>query len=301
MLCILYVIAVGTCLGLAGLLLESSLPAGRPRRWVWCITIALSIVIPAVYRTQHNATVASLADVAANTSWWVRIGAFDSMLGQLWGVSSLLLIAWGMASVLWTGYLMRRTQRDRTVVNGVDAVVTDSLGPATFGLWRSRIVIPRWVLALPATHRQYVLQHEDEHRRANDARLLFFSSMVLVLLPWNLALWWQLRRLRLAVEMDCDDRVVASLGNASAYSQLLFDIAQASSRAPRLQPGFLGGFGSLERRLKRLVSPPRLTRAQRQLLAVLTIIMMFIVLSAPHPVTEAELAGHDSKSHITQQ
>ena len=40
-------------------------------------------------------------------------------------------------------------------------------------------------------------------------------------MPWNLALWWQLRRLRLAVEMDCDNRVVAALGDPNPYGCFL--------------------------------------------------------------------------------
>ena len=39
---------------------------------------------------------------------------------------------------------------------------------------------------------------------------LMVTALTLILAPWNVALWWQLRRLRLAVEMDCDRRVVAA-------------------------------------------------------------------------------------------
>ena len=34
--------------------------------------------------------------------------------------------------------------------------------------------------------------------------------MAVVLMPWNLPLWWQWRRLRFAIEVDCDARVLAS-------------------------------------------------------------------------------------------
>jgi beta-lactamase regulating signal transducer with metallopeptidase domain len=103
-------------------------------------------------------------------------------------------------------------------------------------------------------------------------------------MPWNLALWWQLRRLCLAIEMDCDNRVVAELGDATAYGELLLRIAQATSRGPRLQPAFLGGMGSLERRLTGLLAPAPLRYVQRVLLPTLALGLLLLVLSMPHPV-----------------
>jgi beta-lactamase regulating signal transducer with metallopeptidase domain len=112
-------------------------------------------------------------------------------------------------------------------------------------------------------------------------------SLFVILLPWNLALWWQLRRLYLAVEVDCDNRVVAALGDAPAYGELLFRVAEAGNNAPRLprlQPAFLGGTGMLERRLRMLLAPTQLGYAQRMLLPIAACVILFIVLSMPHPV-----------------
>ncbi len=144
-------------------------------------------------------------------------------------------------------------------------------------------VVPRWVLALPGVQRRYVLRHEEEHRRSHDSLLLFVASLGLILTPWNLALWWQLRRLRLAVEMDCDNRVVSALGDANAYGELLFKVAQAASRGPRLQPAFLGA-GLLECRLTALLAPAPVRQAQRFLLPVAAGLLLLLVLSMPHPV-----------------
>jgi len=186
---------------------------------------------------------------------------------------------------------VRASRRD-AVVDGVAVVVTDSLGPATVGFWRSHVLVPRWVLAMPGTQRQYVLRHEDEHRRAHDAQLLLAASLALILTPWNLTIWWHLRRLSLAVEMDCDKRVVAALGDATTYGELLLDVAQATNRGPRLQPAFLGGTGMLERRLKALIAPAQLSRVMRCLLPIAAIALLYVVLSTPHPV----LASH-SETH----
>jgi len=306
MLCILYVIAVGTMLGSVGLLVERALPATAARRWVWCLVIPISAFLPGLYRTQHNVsvfdvlgpqpvsapagyTVESLGVLDA--AWWSSLDSYNTIINRGWLIASSLVLIWGLASALRVA-LALRSSRQRQKIDGVPVVVTDSLGPATVGLWRSSVLVPRWVLSLPGVQRQYVVRHEDEHRKAHDAALLFAASLLLVLMPWNLALWWQLRRLRLAVEMDCDNRVVSSLGNANAYGQLLLTVAQAASRGPRLQPALLGGVGMLEKRLTAMLAPTPLRHVQRFLVPAAAIALFFIVISMPHPISGAESAKH---------
>jgi hypothetical protein len=279
MLCILYTIALGWSLGLIGLLVERALPPTAPRRWIWCVAIALSILTPATYQAKHSMPVA--AEVAGDPSWWALLGTYDGLIAKLWMATSALLFAWGLFNVLRITWLVSR--RRQTVIDGVPVVVTDSLGPAAVGFWSTRVVVPRWVLAMPGAQRKYVLQHETEHRKAHDTHLLFITSLTLIMTPWNVALWWQLRRLSLAVEVDCDNRVVRALGNPALYGNLLFAIGQATSHGPRLQPGLLGK-GMLERRLMALLAPAQLSRAMRCLLPVLAIGLLVGLLSIPHPV-----------------
>lgn len=312
MLCILYVIAVGALLTPVGILAERVLPAGAARRWIWCVIIPLSVVLPGFYRARHTMSVGVLEQaarvgegtvvsaVAPDVGFWARIEALDPLLNRVWLSASALLLAWGLASTLRVAYLVyaaRRRQESQgatPAVDGVPVLVTESLGPATVGFWRSRVLIPRWVLALPRAQRQYVLRHEDEHRRSHDAQLLFLASLPLVLMPWNAALWWQLRRLRLAVEMDCDNRVVGSLGDANAYGGLLLKVAEAAGRGPKLQPALLGGTGMLERRLIALLSPTPLRHIQRVIVPAVALALLLVVLLMPHPVVESSL--HDAHS-----
>src|SRR5260221_2436221 len=101
---------------------------------------------------------------------------------------------------------------------------------------------------LPDSKAQYTVRRGDEHRRSHDATLLFLASLVVILIPWNAALWWQLRRFSLAVEMDCDRRVVSTLGDPHAYRSLLLAVGHASDRGPRLQAALLVAARMLERR-----------------------------------------------------
>ncbi|HEV7484109.1 MAG TPA: hypothetical protein VGQ65_00400, partial [Thermoanaerobaculia bacterium] len=61
----------------------------------------------------------------------------------------------------------------------------------------------------------------------------------------------------------------------------------ASSRGPRLQPAFLGGMGSLERRLTALVAPTRLRQFQQYMLPALAFGLLCVVMWMPHPVLAA--------------
>jgi beta-lactamase regulating signal transducer with metallopeptidase domain len=158
------------------------------------------------------------------------------------------------------------------------------------------VLLPSWVLALPRAQRRYVVRHEEEHRRAYDASLLCLASLTLILAPWNVALWWQLRRLHLAIEMACDNRVVAALGDAPAYGALLLKVAQAASRGPRIQPAFLGGVGMLEHRLTVLLQPTPLRHAQRFLVPAIACGLVILALTMPHPLIGSRSIAHGAMS-----
>jgi hypothetical protein len=312
-LCILYVNLVSWCLGLAATLVERALPAGSPRRWIWCVVIPVSMFIPGYYRNHHNwSVVPALEQQTAQSpvihalgagplpvldpTWWARSSRYDVAINRFWLFASSMLIAWAFANAWRVWRIVRLSRRQSglrlpRIVDGVPVVVTDVVGPATVGLLKSRVLVPRWVLALPESQRQYVLRHEEEHRKSRDGVVLFVAALPLILMPWNLAMWWFMRRLALAVEMDCDNRVVGALGDPHAYGRLLLRVAEAGSRGPRLQPAFLGA-GMLEQRLTRLVAPTQLRRIQRVLVPSLVVALLALVLWMPHPIP-----GHGSHSH----
>ncbi|HYD52980.1 MAG TPA: M56 family metallopeptidase [Gemmatimonadaceae bacterium] len=316
-LCLLYFVAFGAVASAAGSLLERALPARAPRRWLWSAILVVSVVVPMLTSVYHHAAavavlgqrVLALPSIAPggtvgglrlDPGWLHCDSPLGAMVMQGWLGSILVLALLGLGDA-WR--LSRRLRRARVhgtrQVDGVPVLVTPTLGPATVGFWRARIVLPRWVLALPAAQRRYVVRHEEEHRRAHDARLLGAASILVALMPWNVALWWQLRRLRLAVELDCDRRVVAALGDAPAYGALLLRVAEAASRGPRLQPALTGRLGMLERRLVALVAPMRQPASLRWLALALAAGLLATLLSVPHPlpqpapaVSRPAAAGH---------
>jgi bla regulator protein blaR1 len=318
MLCILYVIVLSTALGIAANLLERDLPARWPRRWIWCAVIALSVTIPAIYRTRHAATIGEVHAAhgahgevhrdamglsgALHGEWLAHVESYDGVINRIWLLASGTMIFLGLVSAVRVLLVLRSgRRRGQAVVDGIPVVVTESLGPATVGLLRCRVVVPRWVLALPGSERQYVLRHEDEHRRSHDALLLFVASLSLILIPWNLALWWLIRRLHLAIEMDCDRRVVSALGDATAYGTLLLRVAEAASRGPRLQPALLGRVGMLERRLTLLVSSVPRNRMMRVLAPLAACAVLLAALSMPHPVLAPESKAPSAAASVARR
>jgi hypothetical protein len=124
------------------------------------------------------------------------------------------------------------------------------------GVVRPAIVMPRWALRLPAAERELMLAHEEEHRRAGDAPLLLAAALFLVLLPWNAPLWWQLGRLRLAVEVDCDRRVLRRTGELRRYASLLLEIGRRRTALP-FSIALAEPASFLERRIRTMTTRPK--------------------------------------------
>jgi hypothetical protein len=315
MLCILYVNVVGMCLGLAAMLVERALPDTASRRWIWCAAIPLSMFLPGYYSTHHTWSVVPALEHQSEQSpaihalgtgplpildptWWTHARSYDITINRIWLYLSAIIIALTLANAWRVWRIIRLSRRhaeagNPTIVDGVPVIITDVVGPATVGVVRSHVLVPRWVMALPSVQRQYVLRHEAEHRESHDGLMLFVASLALILAPWNIALWWYLRRLCLAVEMDCDKRVVGALGDARAYGELLLRVAEAGSRGPHLQPAFLGA-GMLEHRLTQLLAPAPLRRLQRIVVPSLIIALLALVVWMPHPIT-----GHGSHENVS--
>jgi TonB family protein len=107
---------------------------------------------------------------------------------------------------------------------------------------------------MDAPLRRLVLRHELEHRAAGDPWLLLGGVTAIALAPWNVALWWQVGRLRLAVEVDCDARVLRAHGNTPAaverYGLLLLALGQRGGGLLRLAvPALSEPVSTLERRI----------------------------------------------------
>jgi hypothetical protein len=74
-----------------------------------------------------------------------------------------------------------------------------------------------------------VIAHEQAHLAGYDPQLLTLALCLVVLMPWNLPLWWQLHRLRYGIEVDCDARVLKSGLDTRQYGEMLLEVSQRPS------------------------------------------------------------------------
>ena len=104
--------------------------------------------------------------------------------------------------------------------------------PTIVGLLRPRVVVPAWVRAIASSEQELILTHEEEHIHAGDSRLRFLMTLAVLAFPWNPALWLQRHRLGLAIELDCDRRVMRRMpGHRHAYGNLLLRVGARPKRA----------------------------------------------------------------------
>jgi TonB family protein len=312
---LLYALAIGLLASLAAAALERLLRLWRlPLRGVWAAAVLVTLLAPLAVRlapapaagvvggpvmavgidptaADAPAVLGPLDRLLAAREALLR--AADGLARHLAPLDRPLLAAWAVASALLllalgrsARQLRRRRRRwERRVVDGHEVLVAPDTGPAVVGGGPIRVVLPGWALELDRPLRAMVLRHETEHLRAGDPHLLLAGVLALVATPWNAALWWQLGRLRLAVELDCDRRVLAAHGDVERYGLLLMAVGQRAGGLLRLAtPALSERTRDLERRITAMTTrPPRRRLHQAVALAVLAALGTAAACMVPSP------------------
>jgi beta-lactamase regulating signal transducer with metallopeptidase domain len=254
---ILYVLLVGTLLAVAAAAVASALElAGRATRWAWCsaliATVVLALAAPAVARREIAPTpmIAAVSTPAARieapSGWWSAMNTTRVVIESA-AVRAITLagthvpsavrwpaiIGWIAASVLLLAvYLLvnvrlslARRRWPTHTLQGTTVRVAPAAGPAVIGMVRAEIVVPRSLLERSADEQRLIIDHEQEHLRAGDHLLLGAACLAVILMPWHPAVWYLLARLRLAIELDCDARVLRRGAAPRSYGALLIDMA----------------------------------------------------------------------------
>jgi TonB family protein len=145
-------------------------------------------------------------------------------------------------------------------------------------------VIPEWVLDLDASLRALVLRHEREHLAGGDPKLLLGAVAAATALPWNPVAWFQLHRLRAAMELDCDHRVLRVHPDARRYGSLLLAVAQRADRADLLAAALTESNSLLARRIAAMRRPMSSFRfTQTALLATSAILATIVACEMQSP------------------
>jgi hypothetical protein len=195
-----------------------------------------------------NLPLATSSLPAAASAW--SLLASGRLLGAVWVGGSVAVLLLVLRSVRLLG--LERGRWRPAVVEGVPVLVSGEIGPAALGVLRGVIVVPEWALALEGRFRRLLLLHEAEHLRAGDPRLLLAGLLAVAAMPWNPVLWWQFRRLRQALELDCDRRVLRAVPDPRGYGLLLLEVGRRRSHAGVMLAGFAESGTFLERRIRML-------------------------------------------------
>jgi TonB family protein len=314
---IFYAILVGSLAGAGALVLEHVLRTfGFPARGVWVGAMVLSVGWPLGHwawnaRPQAPtavappsapvlealpeipATVIPLEPLTLEVTPDSVLRLLDGPLVVAWALTSLALVFFFALLVLRTHQIRRHWRRGQT--RGETVLFSDEWGPAVVGFLRPRIVLPAWSRDLEPRALGLILEHEREHVRAGDLRLMVLAGVLPVLFPWHLPVWWQLARLRGAVEGDCDLRVLGrNPGQTRPYVNLLLEVGERCSRPSPLVAMLSEPFTTLRRRIKimtmRLPSRPWVRGVP---FAGIGAFLLALACLAPGP-TEVELPGAEA-------
>ncbi len=331
----LYSLLLGALVALGALAVDRAARAARmPRRWTWVGAMALLLVLTALApwraadRTAGGVALpaADAVSIAAETiepvalrftdrvAAWLTFpmrGGIDRVAARIpYGVDRAIGAAWALGVVgalasVWFAlrHLDRRRRTwPRTVVQGQRVRVATHHGPAVYGVIDPDIVLPSALLACSADDQQIVLAHEDEHRLARDPLLLAMSAIGVALLPWHPLAWWMASRLRLAVELDCDARVLARGTSTRRYGELLVTLAGSLSARRGIIPALalLDSPTHLERRLLAMTTrPARRTPARMAVFLIAGASAVAIACTTDVP-TAAQVRDADATTVVQQ-
>ena len=317
----LYSIVVSLLMSLAAFALERSAQIRRrPARWLWgtCMIASLAILfIPSKVSVQipettraDRATSSEMPTppqtTAIETSRFALpiIGTDQTPLSN--GVSTLLDWTWGMASIALALVILgsgahlswRRRRWDRGHMAGTAVYISEDSGPAVVGFLRPHIVVPRWLTKSSPDEQELVIAHERSHLGAYDTQLLTIAVCLLACMPWNLVLWWQLRRLRLAIEIDCDARVLSLGYPVGRYSETLIAVGERQSASFAMTMAGYGSKSFLEQRIHNMLRK-KTRHARVWALALACLGVGFAVCAAEVAPPKVDFVGKTSQQEIS--
>jgi bla regulator protein BlaR1 len=288
----MYAVAVGAALTLAALAAEQGARlARRAGRWCWLLAMALSVCLPllalggalpsplsppAPTSAAHGGPGATItvptlvagglpATPALTLPVWSSRGWLPAAAASARGadLDRLARLAWPLCTLLLAAALAgahlalqrRRRRWQSATVAGAAVLVSVDAGPAVVGVLRPRIVLPGWLLSAPPSRLSLVVAHEQAHIDAGDQRLLVAAWLLLLAMPFNVPLWFQLRRLRRAIEVDCDARVLAQGFRLADYGDALIEVGGHAPRLSPLAPAMAAPSSFLARRIRLMTRP----------------------------------------------
>jgi D-alanyl-D-alanine endopeptidase (penicillin-binding protein 7) len=124
-----------------------------------------------------------------------------------------------------------RALRDEVVPGARLLLCDETSAPATFGLRRPVVLLPRVFESMGRSRQEGVALHELLHARRADWLALVLEDVLKGVLFFHPAVHWLVGRVRLAREQTVDAAVVRRLGGREAYLESLVEVARFAAHA----------------------------------------------------------------------
>ena len=312
-----YVLVFGLVVAVATRMLDVACRiAGKPSRFVWIGAVGLAVAgppalgalraggadraagpltsVPAIELQAPGMVVRDVGtalSMATRETYATPTGEriivprwLDRSLLALWGLSSVTLLLLLTLGAIRTRRAARRWRAG--VLDDTPVHFSDDVGPALVGVLRPRIVVPEWLRSMPSPERALVLAHELEHARARDPLLLAAATLAVVLFPWNGALWYIARRLRRAVEADCDRRVAPRVEDVRRYCRVLLGVSERVRFSGMLATALARPKSDLRWRIEQMTKVRSRHRSSR-ILGAIGLCVVFLAISCGVPTPPA--------------
>lgn len=193
---------------------------------------------------------------AAGSRSWSEVALVVWLIGVLAGAFHLT-VGWRQLRRFASSCVPVESACVRQFTTATVAESPVAVAPVVFGILRPRIVLPLSWRTWNDADLHAALAHEAAHVRRRDTLVALVARVNRSVFWFHPLAWWLERGLASSAEQACDDEVVRERGDERAYADLLVRLA-ASVSAVRgrvvWQAIGIGGRGSLETRIDRLLS-----------------------------------------------
>lgn len=240
---------------------------------------------PQIVATSTNAVVVMDA-VSQPFTWSV---AHQPVERSVWSTDAILLAIWLCGFIGFGVSWYVRWRRIRAVVRAGSAVELDlpvdtivcegSIEPGVFGVFRPVLVLPNGLFErLTPAHLNAVIAHELCHLRYRDNFVAAIQMVVETVFWFHPLVWWMGKRMLEEREMACDEEVLRTGCQPSAYADAILRVCRMYVESPL--PCVAGVTGAdLKKRIEQIMANRQmygLTSGRKLLLAAAAMLALTV-------------------------
>ena len=290
------------------ILLALRVRAPRPSLYFWQIVLAAAILLPVLqpwaapsvgtstppFMAAASAPIEDLTVQGANlTTLFIYVVAAGIVVRLLWLASGFIRLRRIVADATPTDALESVARELSTAIGATAAItVSDNVQtPATIGVRRPLILLPRRILDMSLPVQRAVLAHELVHVRRRDWLHTLFDECWCAILWFHPAARVLASRLSLSREMVVDEATLLLTRDRRAYAEALLAFSTPQPGAESHLPGVIALIGRqhLSQRISLIAEEDRMSR--RRLVASFAVALFMCSLATTSAVSVLPLTA----------